>query len=107
MIRRPPRSTLFPYTTLFRSAPQREHLVLGCPGERGERREPAQEAQIVRAHHVDARLLQHHLAQPHPVRIARRLPPGQVAARPREPGEERSEKRARSTQLSPPRRAPE
>src|SRR3712207_8734023 len=25
MIRRPPRSTLFPYTTLFRSHPQREH----------------------------------------------------------------------------------
>src|SRR5687768_18163777 len=24
MIRRPPRSTLFPYTTLFRSAPQRD-----------------------------------------------------------------------------------
>src|SRR5688572_15038093 len=26
MIRRPPRSTLFPYTTLFRSAPERHHL---------------------------------------------------------------------------------
>src|SRR3712207_9299406 len=26
MIRRPPRSTLFPYTTLFRSGGQREHL---------------------------------------------------------------------------------
>src|SRR2546422_7266495 len=25
MIRRPPRSTLFPYTTLFRSHPRREH----------------------------------------------------------------------------------
>src|SRR5437899_8205525 len=25
MIRRPPRSTLFPYTTLFRSAPDRAH----------------------------------------------------------------------------------
>src|SRR5690242_21432808 len=25
MIRRPPRSTLFPYTTLFRSRPQRPH----------------------------------------------------------------------------------
>src|SRR5689334_24700337 len=30
MIRRPPRSTLFPYTTLFRSDPQR------VPGQRGE-----------------------------------------------------------------------
>src|SRR5260221_3305399 len=35
MIRRPPRSTLFPYTTLFRSAPPtfgfpaKEHFVLG------------------------------------------------------------------------------
>src|SRR3712207_8672549 len=27
MIRRPPRSTLFPYTTLFRSRPPRRHLV--------------------------------------------------------------------------------
>src|SRR2546422_6087090 len=52
MIRRPPRSTLFPYTTLFRSQHDRRrmrrvrvegrcardpHLVLGCQG--GERRE--------------------------------------------------------------------
>src|SRR3712207_8239226 len=29
MIRRPPRSTLFPYTTLFRSRPSR-HTPLGC-----------------------------------------------------------------------------
>src|SRR2546425_5627164 len=28
MIRRPPRSTLFPYTTLFRSIPQRGECVL-------------------------------------------------------------------------------
>src|SRR2546430_10453150 len=27
MIRRPPRSTLFPYTTLFRSQRAREHLI--------------------------------------------------------------------------------
>src|SRR3712207_7076240 len=38
MIRRPPRSTLFPYTTLFRSARGHEHLVeeqraLGPAGE--------------------------------------------------------------------------
>src|SRR3712207_7099061 len=41
MIRRPPRSTLFPYTTLFRSAP-------GGPAEayagRGRRGRPAQQA---------------------------------------------------------------
>src|SRR5256885_6983307 len=28
MIRRPPRSTLFPYTTLFRSAPARSRLIV-------------------------------------------------------------------------------
>src|SRR2546427_8188448 len=32
MIRRPPRSTLFPYTTLFRSRLQRVERVLGHPG---------------------------------------------------------------------------
>src|SRR5438552_5738992 len=31
MIRRPPRSTLFPYTTLFRSVADREHEALDCP----------------------------------------------------------------------------
>src|SRR5688572_31085089 len=31
MIRRPPRSTLFPYTTLFRSAPPRACASSGCP----------------------------------------------------------------------------
>src|SRR5256885_9504395 len=37
MIRRPPRSTLFPYTTLFRSArePGLEHVVCICP-DRGQ-----------------------------------------------------------------------
>src|SRR3712207_6884516 len=30
MIRRPPRSTLFPYTTLFRSAPLVLDLIEGC-----------------------------------------------------------------------------
>src|SRR3712207_6974514 len=41
MIRRPPRSTLFPYTTLFRSAPHRRGLprgprvgIEGLPGGR-------------------------------------------------------------------------
>src|SRR2546425_7800811 len=37
MIRRPPRSTLFPYTTLFRSPSQEELLDLGGPQyRRGE-----------------------------------------------------------------------
>src|SRR3712207_8713744 len=38
MIRRPPRSTLFPYTTLFRSAPEViEQTVPGDPDEPAER----------------------------------------------------------------------
>src|SRR2546430_17531515 len=41
MIRRPPRSTLFPYTTLFRSPPllERHHVVLGDDRLRLLRRE--------------------------------------------------------------------
>src|SRR5256885_3971483 len=35
MIRRPPRSTLFPYTTLFRSVEQRGRMVAGLEHERG------------------------------------------------------------------------
>src|SRR5207302_11066770 len=35
MIRRPPRSTLFPYTTLFRSPPDRPTRPPGCAAERG------------------------------------------------------------------------
>src|SRR3712207_6992883 len=34
MIRRPPRSTLFPYTTLFRSQLRRQHLERDRPAER-------------------------------------------------------------------------
>src|SRR3712207_8966728 len=34
MIRRPPRSTLFPYTTLFRSAMAEDHLVARVVAER-------------------------------------------------------------------------
>src|SRR5256885_3581827 len=37
MIRRPPRSTLFPYTTLFRSVPQRVHQ--GQQAQEGQARE--------------------------------------------------------------------
>src|SRR3712207_8261889 len=35
MIRRPPRSTLFPYTTLFRSRPPARHLLQGDAPEAG------------------------------------------------------------------------
>src|SRR2546429_6594554 len=41
MIRRPPRSTLFPYTTLFRSAQRRELFHELFPHRHGERRRHA------------------------------------------------------------------
>src|SRR3712207_7535239 len=49
MIRRPPRSTLFPYTTLFRSVPETtrtKSLVLEVPGWEGHKA----------GQHVDVRL---------------------------------------------------
>src|SRR5256886_13425044 len=63
MIRRPPRSTLFPYTTLFRSlllrlgelrdrGPERERLAVARHGQRdltAERRLGNQAGQLVRA----------------------------------------------------------
>src|SRR3712207_7819281 len=42
MKRRPPRSTLFPYTTLFRSGPQRLELVRALGELSGERSAAAQ-----------------------------------------------------------------
>src|SRR2546425_9547223 len=38
MIRRPPRSTLFPYTTLFRSVAARPDLAMAVPAGRTPRR---------------------------------------------------------------------
>src|SRR3712207_7172372 len=43
MIRRPPRSTLFPYTTLFRSR-RHEQLRGGVPGPRGDHADAARGA---------------------------------------------------------------
>src|SRR2546425_10507498 len=52
MIRRPPRSTLFPYTTLFRSAPGR--LLKGSPvGTQCSAQSPASDA----ARHTSGRSL--------------------------------------------------
>src|SRR2546426_9925620 len=47
MIRRPPRSTLFPYTTLFRSVHQRRRVAVVRPPSRPER---------VHAHGAHARM---------------------------------------------------
>src|SRR5215203_6624504 len=41
MIRRPPRSTLFPYTTLFRSRPRRRRPSSRPPGGRSRAPSPA------------------------------------------------------------------
>src|SRR5688572_32093707 len=56
MIRPPPRSTLFPYTTLFRSVLQHQVAAVAPDGERGERHdqvgraaEPGEDARRVDA----------------------------------------------------------
>src|SRR6266699_5008376 len=49
MIRRPPRSTLFPYTTLFRSRPSLSH------GTRGRRPESSTVEDVRPPHRRDAR----------------------------------------------------
>src|SRR5438270_9544144 len=41
MIRRPPRSTLFPYTTLFRSVQQGQHAGIGQRADFVKHRRPA------------------------------------------------------------------
>src|SRR2546430_10927947 len=50
MIRRPPRSTLFPYTTLFRSSPERRDVDphRGRAGDDGGREREAPHARVVR-----------------------------------------------------------
>src|SRR3712207_8752939 len=45
MIRRPPRSTLFPYTTLFRSGPHEDHVAMGAVAG-----EPASRSGAVEGH---------------------------------------------------------
>src|SRR2546428_10151843 len=49
MIRRPPRSTLFPYTTLFRSRPRGGAVLPRLPDRGGDRALSAQERQRVSA----------------------------------------------------------
>jgi len=58
--------------------PRREHVVERRRGERRHRREPRHPALPVRDHRRDAGLLQHDLADPDRVRIAR-PPPRQIA----------------------------
>src|SRR5258707_9314713 len=46
MIRRPPRSTLFPYTTLFRSRRHRPRISLNQPGYRRSRLDRARRERL-------------------------------------------------------------
>src|SRR2546427_12871024 len=75
MIRRPPRSTLFPYTTLFRSHPQRrgnlapDKAAADHRAARALAREPAQPAVVLQRAEVDDR-----------VRLGRQAP-GEAAGR--------------------------
>src|SRR3712207_8449665 len=52
MIRRPPRSTLFPYTTLFRSRPARAQLLAPRARRRRRRHHPVElpDAPVLRGH---------------------------------------------------------
>src|SRR5256885_9774704 len=61
MIRRPPRSTLFPYTTLFRSAFLRrdrpEHEVFGLPAAQGRGRSEEHTSELQSPCNLVCRLL--------------------------------------------------
>src|SRR3712207_6920430 len=73
MIRRPPRSTLFPYTTLFRSLDVAEVLRHGQAGQRHAHARPGRLVHLAEDEHRlvdDARLL--HL-EPEVVPLARAL----------------------------------
>src|SRR5258707_7462101 len=70
MIRRPPRSTLFPYTTLFRSLVFDPCVLDRLPRERGDDR---QDEQGLREDHGGSRKQQSVLAQPRPDRESTRL----------------------------------
>src|SRR3712207_8093213 len=71
MIRRPPRSTLFPYTTLFRSVEDERHLVTTdfehrpapCASGAGVAEAGVEEAGVVDPELADQRVERHHLGR--------------------------------------------
>ncbi len=73
--------------------PRREHVVERRGRERGHRRKPRHPAFPVRDHGGHPRLLQHDLADPDRVRVAR-APPRQIAAHDREVIDHRGRERA-------------
>src|SRR5215470_12543231 len=58
--------------------PRRRHILLGCGGERLERRILLEPLRVLRQHTIDLRLLKHDLRYEDVVRVVG-LPPGQVA----------------------------
>src|SRR2546426_6687313 len=59
MIRRPPRSTLFPYTTLFRSSPHPQR----APDRAGERNERGGHSALALVGRVDQRRSEEHTSE--------------------------------------------
>src|SRR3712207_9335390 len=92
MIRRPPRSTLFPYTTLFRSDAVAVQVDAQLKLARGE---------LLRAHPVAVRLVRVRLgvADPGGVGLARRRPRGARPGR-RGPRRARPARDRKSTRLN-------
>src|SRR3712207_7496336 len=64
MIRRPPRSTLFPYTTLFRSAVGRQEEEVRAREERRHRVDLPEEEDAVRDAELAGLLLRLHAVRP-------------------------------------------
>src|SRR3712207_8795458 len=64
MIRRPPRSTLFPYTTLFRSEVHEAGAAIRLDGD-GRGDDEARIAQLQRVAHADAEPLQQLRSEEH------------------------------------------
>src|SRR3712207_8302293 len=76
MIRRPPRSTLFPYTTLFRSATQDREAFLQLVVGDDERHEGADDVGVLPGREEQEALLQGGLDDPAGALLVRRLAPG-------------------------------
>src|SRR3989454_10418291 len=65
MIRRPPRSTLFPYTTLFRSLRRRREEEGGAPAGRAVRRHGERARAAPRGRHLPRESAPGHARHPH------------------------------------------
>ena len=77
------------------AAPEGEHVVEWRARQLAQRGKAREEAPVVGDDHVDARLLQHHLAHPDAVGIARLAAPRQIALVRPEPLQELCAKHAR------------